>query len=584
MIGSMTLVGIGLALLASAATAFFLGRYFAGAVPRVAAPASEVSAVELARLQERERLLGSQIVNLEAQVQALKADSARQSDELVEVKQLSAAGQERVAGLERELAREKELNTATQQRLDATLVEASGEKDRLLAATAEESRRRAEAERSEQEVRGQIDRAGKHIADRDAMIEGLRALGDELRGQLAARDSELATVSERQAGLQRIVSERDEQLKGLQQQLKTEFENMANRILSATANELSAKSQESLSAILEPLKERLTEFQQKVETSHVEDTSQRATIVEQIRQVAQAGQNIGVQAESLTKALKGDSQLRGRWGEVRLERILEQAGLERGREFVVQGGDFNLKGEDGGSLRPDVIVLLPENRHLVIDSKLSLVHYLEYEDAGDEEARAAALKKLLGSVRGHADSLAAKRYQSADGMNAHDLVLMFIPIEGVAAVALRNDSDLYAWCWKRNVVMVAPSTLFMTMQTIASIWRYERQNENAQAIAQQAGQLFDKLVGFVNELNDVSQKIQSAADAHAEAMRRLATGKGNALGRAQKLKALGVASKKDFPAIVLGGEKHSVEADDDEQPLGLPAAPKLLESPPEQPA
>lgn len=582
----MTLMGVGLAVLVSAALAFLLGRQFAGSGSRATAPGSEISAVELARLQERERLLGSQIVNLEAQVQALKSDSARQSEELIEVKQSSAASQERVAGLERELAREKELNTATQQRLDAALVEASGEKDRLLAATAEESRRRAEAERSEQEVRGQIDRAGKHIADRDATIQELRALLDELRAQLAARDSELATASERQAGLQRMISERDEQLKGLQQQLKTEFENMANRILSATANELSTKSHESLSAILEPLKERLSEFQQKVETSHVEDTSQRATIIEQIRHVAQAGQTIGVQAENLTKALKGDSQLRGRWGEVRLERILEQAGLERGREFIVQGGDFNLRSEDGGSLRPDVIVLLPENRQLIIDSKLSLIHYLEYEDANDEEARAAALKKLIASVRGHAESLSAKRYQIAEGLNAHDLVLMFIPIEGVAAVALRNDSELYGWCWSRKVVMVAPSTLFMTMQTIASIWRYERQNENAQAIARQAGQLFDKLVGFVDELNTVSQKIQSAADAHAEAMKRLVQGKGNALGRAQKLKELGVASKKDFPPVLSAGEKHIVEADDDDEPLELLASspPKLLESPPGQTA
>jgi DNA recombination protein RmuC len=512
--------------LVAAAAAFLAGRYLTGPVSRI--PGSEISAIELARLQERERLLGGQIINLGAQVETIRNDYLRQNEELVAARERAAGSEERIAGLT-----------------------------------------------------GQVERAGIHIAERDIIIGQLRTQNDDIRQQLASKESDLATSCERQVGLQRTIAERDEQLKGLQERLKTEFENMANKIMAATANDLSARSQESLSAILEPLKERIAEFQQKVEATHLEDTRERATIFEQIRQVEQAGRNLGAQAESLTKALKGDAQLRGRWGEVRLERILEQAGLERGREFVVQGGDFNLKGEDGGSLRPDVIVLLPEHRHLVIDSKLSLVHYLEYEAAEDDETRAAALRKLIASVRGHADDLASKQYQTSGGLNAHDLVLMFIPIEGVAALVLKNNDDLYAWCWGRKVVMVSPSTLFMSMQTVASIWRYERQNENAEQIAMQAGQLYDKLVGFVDDLNNVSQKIQAAAEAQAEAIKKLAMGKGNALSRAQRLKSLGVSSKKDFPIVVLGGEKHVVEADDDEEREAVPEAvsPKLLERP-----
>lgn len=510
--------------LVAAAAAFVMGRYFAAPRSAPPAPGSEISAVELARLQERERLLGGQIVNLGAQVETLRNDYLRQHEELVSARERAAGSQERIAGLT-----------------------------------------------------GQIERAGNHIGERDLIIGQLRTQSDDVREQLAGRNSELAAAAERQTALQRVIADRDEQLKGLQERLKTEFENMANKILAATASDLSAKSQESLAAILEPLKARITEFQQKVEATHIEDTKERATIAEQIRQVAQAGQSIGAQAENLTKALKGDSQLRGRWGEVRLERILEQAGLERGREFVVQGGEFNLKAEDGSSLRPDVIVLLPENRQLIIDSKLSLVHYLEYEAAEDEEIRAAALRKLINSVRGHAESLGGKRYQTSDGLNAHDLVLMFIPIEGVAALVLKNDADLYGWCWSRKVVMVSPSTLFMSMQTVASIWRYERQNENAQVIALQAGQLYDKLVGFVDDLNNVSQKLQAAADAHGEAMKKLSTGKGSALKRAQKLKELGVASKKELPVVLLGGERHVVDADDDE--LTAPEPPKLLDKP-----
>jgi len=521
-----TTILLGVLVLLVSAAAFLLGRHLSRSAPP--APGSEISAVELARLQERERLLGSQIITLGAQVETLRNDYLRQNEELLSAREKAAGSEERISGLT-----------------------------------------------------GQVERAGNHIGERDLTIEQLRTQNDDVRQQLANKDSELAAAAERQAALQRVIADRDEQLKGVQDRLKTEFENMANKILAATASDLSVKSQESLAAILEPLKARISEFQQKVEATHIEDTRERATIAEQIRQVAQAGQSIGAQAENLTRALKGDSQLRGRWGEVRLERILEQAGLERGREFVVQGGEFNLKAEDGGSLRPDVIVLLPENRQLVIDSKLSLVHYLDYESADNEETRADALRKLIASVRGHAESLGSKRYQTSEGLNAHDLVLMFVPIEGVAALVLKNDDDLYSWCWSRRVVMVSPSTLFMSMQTVASIWRYERQNENAQIIAQQAGQLYDKLAGFVGDLNDVSQKLQSAADAHAEAMKKLATGKGNALARAQKLKSLGVSSKKDIPVVLLGGEKHVVDADDSEDLDALVETPRpqLLERP-----
>ena len=209
----------------------------------------------------------------------------------------------------------------------------------------------------------------------------------------------LAVATEREASLNRTISERDEQLKGLQTRLKSEFENIATKILKTATNQLSEKSQESLSTILNPLKLQITEFKQKIESAHIEDTRQRSVLGEQIRQISLTNQNVGMQAEALTKALTGDSQLRGRWGEVRLERLLELSGLQRGREFVVQGGDFNIKSEEGRNQRPDIIIMLPENRHFVIDSKISLIDYLEYERAETEDTREAALKKLLASFR-----------------------------------------------------------------------------------------------------------------------------------------------------------------------------------------
>ena len=377
----------------------------------------------------------------------------------------------------------------------------------------------------------------------------------------------LAVATEREASLNRTISERDEQLKGLQTRLKSEFENIATKILKTATNQLSEKSQESLSTILNPLKLQITEFKQKIESAHIEDTRQRSVLGEQIRQISLTNQNVGMQAEALTKALTGDSQLRGRWGEVRLERLLELSGLQRGREFVVQGGDFNIKSEEGRNQRPDIIIMLPENRHFVIDSKISLIDYLEYERAETEDTREAALKKLLASFRAHIDNLAQKNYQHAGEINSHVLVFMYMSIEGVAALVLKNDEHIAEHAWKKNILLVSPSSLFSAMKTVHSIWRYERQSQNAQIIAHKAGLLYDKLCGFVGDLNEVSRKMHAAATAHNEAMKKLSSGKGNVLSRAQKLKSLGVASRKNMPLVIIDGEGQQIEDDDEESEL-----------------
>jgi DNA recombination protein RmuC len=438
----------------------------------------------------------------------------------------------------------------------------------------------------EQEVRERLGQAEDRIAERRKKISGLEekiGVLEELlntsRTQLAEKERVLSAFSERENVLNRTLAERNQQFMALQEQLKSEFENIASKVLASTATQLSEKSQERLIAILDPLKTRLTDIQQKVESGQLEDTRQRAALGEQIRQVAQINQAIGLEAQNLTKALKGDSQARGRWGEMRLERILEKSGLERGKEFQVQGSDVDIRTEDGGGLRPDVVILLPEDRHFVIDSKVSLVDYLEYEAADSDELRAKSLKKLLSCVRGHIDDLAGKNYQYANAINSHDLVFMFIPIEGVTGLVLRNDESIFDYAWNRKIVITSPSTLFMTMRTVGTIWRYERQSKNAQAIADSAGEIYDKLVGVVGDLNDVTQKIQAAADAHNAAMKRLATGKGNALSRAEKLKLLGVSSKKGFPGILLDGAEHIVDADDGESAASDQGARVQLERP-----
>ena len=577
-----TLLVVGIISILIAVASYFVGRHTVDAAPPINSGAEPgLSAVDAARLQERERTLVADISRQANEIQRFTEALANVQRDHATSREKLAAADERAAGFQRSLGTERENNDSFRRAATADLAAATEGRDRLQISFTEVSQKLAAAGQMEQELRDRIGRAESYIAERDKKVGDLEGLLDNCRAQLASKDSELAGASERQAALTRTLSERDEQLKGLQEQLKTEFENIATKILTAASTQLSEKSQETLVAILDPLKTKIFEFQQKVESTHLADTAQRSALAEQIKQIASTNQSIGLQAENLANALKGDSQLRGRWGEVRLERILEKSGLERGREFVVQGGDFNIKNADGGSQRPDVIILLPENRHFVIDSKVSLVDYLDYEAAQSDEIRAGCLKKLLASVRSHIEDLSSKNYQYASAINSHDLVFMFIPIEGVAALVLQNDDSLFEFAWTRKVVLVSPSTLFMTMQTVGSVWRYERQSHNAQAIADQAGQLYDKLVGFVGDLNDVAQKIQAAADAHGNAMKKLATGRGNALSRAQKLKSLGVSPRKDLPAVLVNDETLAVEDDDADEAFSYvesrPA--KLLKKP-----
>lgn len=531
---------------------------------------------ELTKLQERERLSAGTQQKQQEDLQTANTTIDDLTGKLSTSQQALATSEEKAAGLEKALARESELSAKGHETSTAALTEALRHRDQLQSDLTAQSKKLAAAESLEVELRGQVGRANQHISDRDATIGDLRQTLEDTKAGLSTKESEISAYEEREHNLRSTITERDEQLKGLQDKLKSEFENIANKVLVATSDQLTAKSNETLTAILDPLKTRILEFQKKVEDTHLEDSKQRTALGREIKTIVEANQTIGLQAEGLAKALKGDSQLRGRWGEVRLERILEKSGLVRGREFLIQGGDLNIKSEEGGSQRPDVIILLPEGRHFVVDSKISLVDYLEYEASEEDVIRAGCLKKLLASVRGHIDGLAGKNYQHAQAINSHDLVFMFMPIEGVAALVLQNDDQIFEYAWQRKIVLVSPSTLFMAMQTVQSIWRYEHQSENAQAIAEQAGQLYDKLAAVVGDLNDVATKIASAADSHNEAMKKLASGKGNALGRAQRLKALGVSSKKEIPLVTLDGEKRKIGGDGNDEDDGDQA---LIESP-----
>jgi DNA recombination protein RmuC len=338
-----------------------------------------------------------------------------------------------------------------------------------------------------------------------------------------------------------------------QKQLTTEFENIANRILKANAAELSEKSQKALASVLNPLRERIQDFQTKVETVYDSETREVLSLKEQIKLIVETSSAIGNQADGLARALRGDSQLRGRWGELALERILEAAGLTEGREYVSQGRGLGLKSDTGGRHKPDIVVMLPEGRTVIVDSKVPLIGYERLIAAGDDAERTASGDRFVRDIKGHIDGLAGKRYQENDKLAAHDCVLMFVPIEGALAAALTEDPDLFPYAWDRSVVLVGPSTLLMTMRTVASIWRYEQQGQNAQEIARLAGELCDKVSLSLGDLNTVAEKMNLALAAHNEAVKRLSTGKGNALSVGERIRGLGVKTRRSMPAMLVDG-------------------------------
>jgi DNA recombination protein RmuC len=281
---------------------------------------------------------------------------------------------------------------------------------------------------------------------------------------------------------------------------------------------------------------------------YVSESKDRASLSAELNILKQINQRMSEEAVNLTSALKGGSQTQGAWGQLALERVLEMSGLEKGREYEIQ---VHTHDEEGNRFLPDVIVRLPEKRDVVIDSKVSLTAYERYCSTGNEEEKRTAMKAHLTSVRQHIAELGAKRYQDLREVRTLDFVLLFIPVEAAFVLAIKEDASLFREAFEKNIILVCPSTLLVTLRTVANIWRYERQNRNAVKIAKQAGALHDKFVSFVNTLEEVGRSLKKASDSYEEAYRQLATGRGNLVGRAEAFKALGVKAGKSFSQSVL---------------------------------
>lgn len=348
-------------------------------------------------------------------------------------------------------------------------------------------------------------------------------------GWLAARQGAARAEAERDALTARL-TDRDAQ--------KDQFEALATRIFDTKA----AQSDQRLQETLGPLRERLHEFQRKVEDSFGQQAKEQFSLKNEITRIVMANEKLTLQTDSLAAALKGDSRAQGQWGEVMLEKILEDSGLRAGADYTLQGAGMGLKATGGGHLKPDAVVNLPGGKHVVVDAKVSLTHY-ERHCAGEE----GALAGFLASMRKHIDGLADRGYQDAGGLGTPDFVLMFVPIEGAYALAVQADAALFSYAWGKKVVLVCPATLFATLRTIASVWQMERQNANALEIARQGGELHDKVALFVESLEEVGRRLGMAQGAYDEAVKRLSTGKGNVLKRAATLRDLGVKTTKALP-------------------------------------
>ena len=371
---------------------------------------------------------------------------------------------------------------------------------------------------------------------------------EKMRADLATKMVEQATTVTKMEGLKEQLAEQKQAMADLQKRLTTEFENMANRILKERAAELSETSKKDLGAILNPLKDNIAEFKQQVHEAYSLEMRDKAGLREQLKLLTEQNARISDEANNLTKALKGDVKQQGNWGEIVLERVLEMSGLHIGREFEREAVS---KDDNDANKRPDVIVHLPDNKHVVIDSKVSLVAYDRLVNAPDNAAYETALKEQVASLKKHVNELAAKNYPNLPGLNAPDFVLMFVPIEAMFSVAVDADKNLFAYAWEKKIVIVSPTTLLATLRTIASIWQQENQTKNAFEIARLGGVLYDKMVGFIDDFQKIKRSLDAADKAYNDALGKMSTGKGNMLNTATRIKELGAKAGKTIPQNLL---------------------------------
>ena len=404
--------------------------------------------------------------------------------------------------------------------------------------------------------------AGAQLAAAQERVRGLEAERLALLAELQQGRGELQMAQEHASHLQTQLAAQATQLEAerraahdklallaeAREALSHQFKSLANDILEEKSRRFAEQNQLSLGQLLDPLRSRLADFQGRVEQFYDAEGKQRSALAQQVHQLMQLNQTLSEDAKNLTQALKGSAKAQGNWGELILERVLESAGLRKGFEYDVQENHLRA---DGSRAQPDVVIHLPENRHLVIDAKASLLAYEEWAHADDEAVRAGAQRRHLDSVRQHIKGLAERNYQQLYALQSLDFVLMFVPIEPAFMLAVTADNQLYSDAWNRNVLLVSPSTLLFVLRTVAHLWRQEAQTRNAQEIAQRGADLYDHLTAFVEELEKVGKNLGQAQDAYQKAFNKLSKNRGNVIRRAEMLKELGIKPAKALPPALV---------------------------------
>lgn len=378
-----------------------------------------------------------------------------------------------------------------------------------------------------------------------SLSQELSSLKQELqqeRNKVLELTNSLSTTDANYRNLQEKLDQQKNEANELQKKFAAEFENLANKILEEKSKKFTDLNKTNLSDLLIPLREKISDFEKKVDLSHKESIERNSALREQITNLKELNQQITKEAGNLTKALKGDSKAQGNWGEYILESILEKSGLTRDREYLVQE---SITTEEGKRLQPDMVIKLPDNKNIIIDSKVSLIAYERFVSADDETERSSNLKLHIQSLRQHIKGLSEKNYQTLYGIGSLDYVLLFIPIEPAFSAAAQYDREIFNDALERNIVIVSPSTLIATLRTIASIWKQEHQNKNTIEIARQATALYEKFKGFTDDLIELGNQLRRTQTSYEGAMNKLSTGSGNLVKRVEEFKKLGIKPTKN---------------------------------------
>jgi DNA recombination protein RmuC len=393
-----------------------------------------------------------------------------------------------------------------------------------------------------------LDKAKGIAEDRYAMLKEehdkvLNELHDE-REKSQSLNTRISKAETEFTNLRQKLAEQKTEMEELQKKFTIEFENVANKILKTHSQEFTQSNFKNIGEILNPLKDRIGDFEKKVSEVYDKELRDKISLREEVKKLYELNSRISEEANNLTKALKGDSKKQGNWGEIVLEKILERSGLTKGQEYEVQ---YSTENEEGRRVQPDVVIKLPDNKHIIVDSKVSLVAYERFVNSADDDERQQFIKDHLLSLRTHIKELSQKNYQSAKDINSPDFVLLFVPIESSFGLAVQADQQLFSDAWESKIVIVSPSTLLATLKTIASIWKQENQTKNAIEIAKQGGALYDKFVGFIDVLKKVGERIVQLQSSYDDAMGKLHSGTGNLVSRAESIRKLGIKTQKRLP-------------------------------------